>query len=188
MVNTDINKIISDKTIQLNFKDKLTYFGIAFYLLVFFVLILIGKLVDFIQHNILAVELIGLSIATVVLITQNKKLKFKSILANLTASEINSAIYMTSKELRWYLVDVGSNYTIATREGGTFPFSWEEQITIISINEKILINSLCDPDSAMITIFGKNKRNINTFAKNIIKQQTMDYKVPFDILNKEILI
>ena len=186
MVKIDINKIISDKTIQLNFKDKLTYFGIAFYL--FSVLLLIGKLGGFIQHNILAVELIGLTLATFVLISQNKKLKFKTIQANLTTSEIDLAIYMTAQELKWHLVDVGSNYTIARREGGTFPFSWEEQITIISINEKILINSLCDPDSAMVNVFGKNKKNIMTFERNIKKQQTMDHKVSFDILNKEILI
>ena len=179
---------MSYKTILLNFKDKLTYYGIAYYSLVISVLFIIGKLVDSLQNNILVIELIGLTLATFVLISQNKKLKFKTVHANLTNREINSAIYITAKELKWYLIDVGSNYTVAKRGGGSFPFSWEELITIKFNNKEILINSLCDPDSAMVTIFGKNKMNIKTFERNIEKQQAMVHEVSFDILNKEILI
>ncbi len=188
MVKSDINKNMSYKTILLNFKDKITYYGIAYYSLVISVLFMIGKLVDSLQDNILAIELTGLTLATFILISQNRKLKFKPIHANLTTKEINSAIYITAKELKWYLIDVGSNYTIAKREGGTFPFSWEEQITIKFNNKEIFVNSLCNPDSTMITLFGRNKKNIKTFEKNIKKQQAIVHDVSFEILNKEILI
>ena len=145
-------------------------------------------MVDALQDNILVIELIGLTVATFVLILQNNKIKFKAIHSNLTAREIKGAIYLTAKELKWYLIDVGSNYAIAKRVGGAFPLSWEEQITIKFNKKEIFINSLCDPDSTMVPIFGKNKKNIMTFERNIKKQQTMRHKVSFDILNKEILI
>lgn len=188
MVKSDINKMMSYKTILLNFKDKITYYGIVYYSLVISVLFFIGKSVDFLQDHILAIELTGLTLATFILISQNKKLKFKTIHANLTTREINSAIYITAKELDWYLIDVGPNYTIAKREGGTFPFSWEEQITIKFNNKEIFVNSLCNPDSTMVTFFGRNKKNINTFERNIKKQQAIVHDVSFEILNKEILV
>jgi hypothetical protein len=119
---------------------------------------------------------------------ENRSIPFRTIHANLTTREINSDIYITAKELKWYLIDVGSNYTVAKREGGSFPFSWEEQITIKFNNKEILINSLCNPDSTMVTIFGKNKKNIKTFERNIKKQRAMVHEVSFEILNKGILI
>ncbi|HEX9600681.1 MAG TPA: hypothetical protein VF985_04275 [Mariniflexile sp.] len=170
---------MSYKTILLNFKNKLTYYGIVYYSLVVSALFMIGKSVDSLQDNILALELTGLTLATFILASQNKKFKFKAIHADLTTREINSAIHITAKELKWYLIDVGQNYTIAKREGGSFPFSWEEQITIKFNNKEILVNSLCNPDSTMVTIFGKNKKNIKTFERNIKKQLATVHDVSF---------
>lgn len=184
MDKSDINKMMSYKTILLNFNDKITYYSIIYYSLVISVLFMIGKLIDSLQNNILTIELTGLTLATFILVLQNKKLKFKTIHANLTTREINSVIYITAKELDWYLIDVGSNYTIAKREGGSFPFSWEEQITIKFNNKGILINSLCNPDSTMVTVFGRNKTNIKTFERNIKKQRAIVHEVSFEILNK----
>ena len=54
---------------------------------------------------------------------------------------------------------------------GGWPCTYEkrgERITIIRDNNKILINSICDPDNRpSVSSWGQNRKNVNAFKKRI---------------------
>jgi hypothetical protein len=47
--------------------------------------------------------------------------------------------------------------------------SWGEMITILIDNDKVMINSICDPElRASVFSVGRNRKNVNRLIGNII--------------------
>ena len=72
----------------------------------------------------------------------------------------------TAKELNWKLITVTGDMIVAkTRFSWS---SWGELITIVRDNQRILINSICDPGKwVSVASYGRNKNNREVFEQFI---------------------
>jgi hypothetical protein len=97
---------------------------------------------------------------------QKKRLEFQEIKGEFNINNVETAINETAKLLNWEVYKKKDNYFIAIRRGGFTSGSWGEMITIIAHEDKILINSICDPDNiTSIASWGWNKKNVRTFKQ-----------------------
>ena len=104
-------------------------------------------------------------------IIQKKRLKFKIIYGAVDADSFMNAAKETSKELEWEIIEQNSNLVIA-RSGFSWR-SWGELITIIKDKDRILFNSICDPDKRpSIASWGMNKLNLKTFEHYLRKTES----------------
>lgn len=91
---------------------------------------------------------------------QNNVLQFFTIRSDSLFSKKYKIVNSVGKKLNWKKVFEKDNIII-----GKTPFngsSWGEQITVIFYQDKILVNSICDPDKKA-SIIGPNHKNINAF-------------------------
>ena len=110
--------------------------------------------------------------ALVVFFIQNRKLNFKEFKIKLSVDQFQKTFDKTSQELDWTLDYSNHNFIKAHRKfkyesGG----SWGEMITIIKEKDRILINSICNPNGIFISLisYGWNKKNIKTFIQNALE-------------------
>ncbi len=99
---------------------------------------------------------------------QKRRLRFKSINISVDAETLLKAAEQTAKELEWK-IQTKRKDTIVAKTGFSWR-SWGELITIIREHDRILINSICDPDNRpSITSFGMNKLNLKIFEQELRK-------------------
>ena len=97
---------------------------------------------------------------------QRRRLKFKIIKVAVDKDTFEKAVDETAKELEWQFEAVTYD-TIVAKSGFSWR-SWGEQITIIWSKDKILFNSICDPDNRpSVTSAGMNRVNRRLFEKFI---------------------
>jgi len=97
---------------------------------------------------------------------QANRLKFKEIYTTLSRQQLNDIIEKVGTELKWHPKEVNNNFIIAAT--GLSILSWGEQITILFDGNRILLNSICDPDKrSSLGSFGRNKQNVNRLIKEI---------------------
>ena len=97
-------------------------------------------------------------------------MKFKVIQTNLSKEKLLEIIKETGNELEWRTEKKTNDYFINVTNPKWCSGSWGERITIIIDNNRILINSICDPDKKSSVISaGRNKKNVNTLIQNIKK-------------------
>jgi len=99
---------------------------------------------------------------------QKHKLRFKEIKVTIDKQNFRHAFEYTAKELEWTIINDTNDVIIA--KSGFSGRSWGEQITIIWYKEKILFNSICDPENKpSVASFGMNKVNRKTFEQYLVK-------------------
>ncbi|MES1181974.1 MAG: hypothetical protein ABUL44_04175 [Flavobacterium sp.] len=99
---------------------------------------------------------------------QKRRLKFKAINISVDNNIFHNAVEQTAKELEWNVQQMTRDIAIA--KSGFSWRSWGEQITILHDKDKILFNSICDPDNRpSVASFGMNKLNLKTFEQ-ILRQ------------------
>lgn len=95
---------------------------------------------------------------------QKRRLNFKTINVPVDKDTFKEAVEQTAKELGW-TIEKTTNDTIIAKSRFSWR-SWGEQITIIWCKDKILFNSICDPDNRpSVASFGMNKVNRRTFEQ-----------------------
>jgi len=120
-------------------------------------------------EDIISTGYIWLVPAILLFFIQKTRLKFKVIQLTTTPDIFKQAAEQTAKELKWEFEHKTTNFIIAHREWN-WNGSWGEMITIIRDNDRILINSICDPDNRpSVASFGMNKLNIKTFEQELKK-------------------
>ncbi|AFU69674.1 secreted transmembrane protein [Psychroflexus torquis ATCC 700755] len=99
---------------------------------------------------------------------QKRRLRFREVKVEHTDQEFYEAIERTAKEYEWQIEPNNKNIFRAYRPWN-WPGSWGEMITIIKDKDRLLLNSICDPNKlSSVASFGWNKRNIDTFLKNLV--------------------
>lgn len=99
---------------------------------------------------------------------QKRRLKFRVITLSVSPKQFRMAVEQTTKELEWKIEEESNNFIIA-RSGFSYR-SWGELITIIREDDRILFNSICDPDNKpSIASFGMNRLNRKLFEKELMK-------------------
>ena len=98
---------------------------------------------------------------------QNRRLNFKEINLTYTDDQFQEAIQRTIKDLEWRIDKNNKTFFRAIRPWN-WSGSWGEMVTIIKEKDRLLINSICDPDHMSSAVsYGWNRKNIKTFLKNL---------------------
>ena len=106
---------------------------------------------------------------------QKRRLKFKVINVSVDKDTFKEAVYQTSQELKW-TIEKTTTLAIVAKSGFNWK-SWGERITIIWCSDKILFNSICDPDRIpSVASYGMNKMNRETFEQ-FLKQNNKTHKI-----------
>jgi len=93
---------------------------------------------------------------------QKSRLKFKVIDIAIDQYAFIEAATETAQQLEWQIVKKKHNLIVA--KSGFSWRSWGELITIIRVKDKILFNSICDPDNiASVASWGMNGVNLKVF-------------------------
>jgi heme/copper-type cytochrome/quinol oxidase subunit 2 len=172
-----VSEMKLNERVKLSFGNWLAHYMIVFFLLIPFFL----TIFSFIQRDIFnsykgvraPEEMIKTTVPFVILaiiffIIQYKRLNFKTIGTNLTREELQTIIEDTAEQLEWIPIINKNEIIIAKTNPPWWTGSWGEQITILFDRNRILVNSICDPESiASVVSFGRNKKNTATLLKNI---------------------
>lgn len=106
-------------------------------------------------------------VSIVIYFIQKRRLKFFEVKTEYTIREFQEALQRTSREYEWE-IEVNNKELLRARRSSHWTGAWGEVITIIKDKDRLLLNSVCDPDKwSAVTSFGWDKRNINTFLKNL---------------------
>jgi hypothetical protein len=102
--------------------------------------------------------------AVLMYFVQKRRLRYKEINLSATKEQFRAAVKLTAEKLDWTIQQQSGDFTRAIRHGSFTSGSWGELIVIIWQKDKILINSICDPDNKIsVASYGWNKKNIDTF-------------------------
>jgi hypothetical protein len=170
-----IKKSLETGELHLTFWQKEGHFGLVIYLLIIPITFLFFSIKDAITGNFdkIRPELLifgaiacGLSFVTYRL--QRKRLKFVTVDTNLDRDQLTKIIELTGEELKWRPLFIDDQVIVAKTFPGFWSGSWGEQIAIMFDNGKILINSICDPDSrSSVFSNGRNTKNINLLVERV---------------------
>ena len=99
---------------------------------------------------------------------QKRRLRFREVKVEYTDQEFQEAIERTAKEYEWQ-IEFNDNKIFRAYRPWNWTSSWGEMVTIIKDKDRLLLNSICDPNKwSSVASFGWNKRNIDTFLKNLV--------------------
>ena len=119
------------------------------------------------EKGIIISVTVWLSIAIIVFIIKKRRLNFKRIDINLNEIEFKQKMLEISESENWNLTKNTMNYATFYNGSG---WTWGLRITVLRFEKYLLINSICDTNSAAcISIFSENERNINRMKKNLKK-------------------
>jgi hypothetical protein len=177
MTGVQIQQMKDTETLVLTKGQSFWHYSIILLLLVAPILTTIDVFKYYVTHtynavrpieNIISVGYIWVLPAIVFWFIQKHRLKFKAINIEVNKSTFERTVEQTARELNWQFKKVASNTIIAKSE---FSWrSWGEQITIIWAKDKILFNSICNPDNRpSVASFGMNKVNRRRFEQLLIQ-------------------
>jgi len=172
MTSERIKTSIETEELQLKFWDKFTHYGVVYGLFSIpfwlFILSFLGQMDIKKDPFLIWLTLIAIILAIGLYFFQKQKLKFKIITTNLAWEEILLIIEEVANELKWFPWIVNKDIAISKTQPSFFSGSWGEQITIIKQGNRLLVNSICDPDKrSSITSMGRNKENMQKFIDKI---------------------
>jgi len=108
-------------------------------------------------------------LAIVFVIVQRNRLKLKEIKINYTERQFQEAVEQTIGELKWQ-IEINSEKVFRAHRPWNWKSSWGEMITIFKEEDRLLINSICDPDGkTSVASWGWNDKNIYVFERNLRK-------------------
>lgn len=173
MTQIQIQKMKDTETLVLTKGQTFWHYSIVPFLLIFPVLTTIEVFKFYVTHTFSAPRPIKELISTGYIwvlpaiafyFIQRHRLKFKIINLSVDKNTFENAVEETAKELEWHFVE--KTYDIIIAKSGFSWRSWGEQITIIWSKDKILFNSICDPDNRpSVASFRMNKVNRKTFER-----------------------
>jgi len=178
MTNEQIKYSIETGKLKLGNWDKFTHYNIVVMLFFITAIFIFFLLIDYIEgtHNLFIEGEIWFMIIPSILgllfyRLQRKRLKFKIINTRLTRKQLYPIIEKVAKELEWIPSVpkiINGKVIIAKTHPSLFSGSWGERITIIFDEDKVLVNSICDPDRrSSVVSMGRNKMNMNRLIEEI---------------------
>ena len=184
MTEEDIRHSIEKNEVKLTFWGKIIHYGAVGYLIFVMAMSIFFQLTNKsngpakpISEGEIWFFIAMLPVIFFIYKLQRRRLKFKSVETNLKRKEINDIIREVAIELKWTLESINENYIVAKTHPGFFSGSWGEQITIIFDQNRVLVNSICDPDKrSSVTSMGRNKRNEMKLMNEIKIRTTNTYQ------------
>jgi hypothetical protein len=113
--------------------------------------------------------------ASIIYFIQRKRLEFKEIPVVVTSEVFLEAVKRTAIQGKWEIVSKKA-HIVTARTDFTWQ-SWGELITVIRDNERVLFNSICDPDNhTSIASWGRNRENFEVFKSILFEQMSSSKK------------
>ncbi len=176
MTSKEIEQVFETKRLKLSWSETLSHYSIVAFLLFASFLFLPDLYRFYITKTyagfrngseLLSVSIPWFLLAIIFYFIQKKRLQFHEIEIFQTVDDFNEAINRTAAELNWKIEKHNQHFIKAFRPWN-WTGSWGEMITIFRNDKKILINSICDPNSySSVISYGWNKRNIISFISNM---------------------
>jgi hypothetical protein len=175
MKNEWLTIMKNNKRLKLTTIQTLTHYGIVLFLL--FIVSLTGwSLIEIYltdtytgvrtADEIIKTSLPFLALAIIFAVIQYRRLNFIEIRVSHSDEQFQEAIDRTIKDLEWRVERNNKTFFRAVRPWN-WTGSWGEMVTIIRDKDRVLINSICDPDHmSSVASYGWNRKNIKTFLKN----------------------
>jgi hypothetical protein len=182
MTNEQIKYSIETGEMKLGNWDKFTHYRIVislFMIPAFFIFFQLkdyyqGTSIPFLREGGIWFMIIPSILGLLFYRLQKGRLKFKSINTKLTRDELEIIIEKLANELEWTPCVKNEKVIIAKTHPSFFSGSWGEQITILFDKNRILVNSICDPDKrSSVVSMGRNKKNMDILTGEIIKASQM---------------
>lgn len=99
---------------------------------------------------------------------QRRRLKFTPVHTTLPREQLDDAIETVANALEWIPYDIQPSFIIAKTHPSFVSGSFGEQITVVFDQDRILINSICDPDKrSSIVSMGRNRRNVERLVEEV---------------------
>tara|TARA_B100000678_G_scaffold201272_1_gene169256 strand:+ start:6950 stop:7504 length:555 start_codon:yes stop_codon:yes gene_type:complete len=180
-MNKELIEIMQkNKTLKLSKKNLFWHYSIVAFVLIVPILT-IRSLMEYYIFNtydgvrkpeFTTFELVFVFTAIFFYFLQSRRLRFKEINVSTDNDGFKLALEKTAKELDWKIDFYSENFVRAHRNWN-WTGSWGEMVTIIREKDRLLINSICDPNSiSSVSSWGMNGKNINTFEINLKKAST----------------
>jgi hypothetical protein len=173
MTKHQIHQMINSRTLVLTKQQLFWHYSIIPLLLIAPILTTVDVFKLYVfhtysnTHEIDYYQYLWILPACIFYLLQRGRLKFKVIDISVDSDCFNKAIEESAKDLEWTISHHCDDCVIAGRSWN-WTASWGELITIIRDKDKILLNSICDPDNVpSVASWGMNKLNIKTFIKHI---------------------
>ncbi|MDP3393032.1 hypothetical protein [Sediminibacterium sp.] len=177
MTKEQIKYSIETGEMKLGNWDKFTHYGIVGFLFFIPSVLIFLHLKDYFQgipkpfrESEIWFVIIPFILGLLFYRLQRSRLKFQTIDTHLTREEFDPIIEKVAKELEWTPHVMNKNVIIAKTHPSFFSGSWGEQITILFDKNRILVNSICDPDKrSSVVSMGRNKQNMSRLIEEIRK-------------------
>jgi len=175
MTSYSIQKMIETETLVLTKAQLFWHYCIIGLFLIPPVMNIIAVFEYYVTHTYKGVRTVGematwsylpLIPAVVFYYIQKRRLRFKVIDVAVDADSFIDAANEVAEQQKWQIIQKKQNLIVA-RSGFTWR-SWGELITIIRDKDRILFNSICDPDNmTSVASWGMNRLNLNTFEQHV---------------------
>ena len=177
MTEEQIRRSIEQNRLQLNGWLKFDHYCVVWSILFIPAIFLYFHLKDYWQgkpapFNKFEMGFIAVTLflAGVFYYIQHKRLRFKSVKTRLRREQLDSVIEKVAEELKWIPERIDDKVIIAKTHPGFFSGSWGEHITILFDGNRVLVNSICDPEKrCSVLAMGRNKRNERRLLEAIEK-------------------
>lgn len=171
--------MIETESVSLSESQAFWHYSIVLFFLIIPGLTTFDVVMDYINGNVhhrsfgkIFLSYIWILPAVVFYFIQKSKLKMKTINYYVDENTFRKAVEDTAKELEWNVQEMTDNWVIAI--SGFSWKSWGERITIVRSNDKVLFNSMCDPENiSSVASYGMNKLNRKVFIDYLKKNQTI---------------
>ncbi len=173
MTSHSVQKMIETETLALTKGQLFWHYCIIGFFLIPPVMNIIDIFKYYVTHTYEGVRTVGemaawsylpLIPAVTFYYIQKRRLKFKVIDIAMDADTFIEAAKETAEQLDWEIIERKNNLIVA--KSGFNWRSWGELITIIRVKDRILFNSICDPDNiASVASWGMNRVNMETFEQ-----------------------
>jgi hypothetical protein len=177
MKSSSIEKMKSTGILALSSWQLFWHFAVVFLLLIPPIIVItdavkykIGNETQSINtfNRMAPVGYIPLILAIILYFVQKRRLKFKVVHLSVNHEAFLSAASATARKLDWEIIKK-TNSIVVARSGLNWR-SWGELITIIRDDDKILFNSICDPDNmTSIASWGRNSSNFSSFSDQLLQ-------------------
>ena len=166
---------LQTKRLGLSFWGKVSHFGIVgfmFFIPLMFVFLHLKDALNGTPKPTQAGEAYFLIIPTLLAIVfyklQSDRLKFTEIHTTLPRQQLNDIIEKVGSDLKWSPDEINDEFIIVKTHPSFLSGSWGEQITILFDTNRVLVNSICDPDNiSSVVSMGRNKKNENRLIEEI---------------------
>jgi hypothetical protein len=173
MTQQQIQRMKDTETLVLTKGQTFWHYSVVPFLLIMPIMTTVDVFKYYVTHTYSAARPIGEIISTgyiwllpaiAFFIIQRRRLKFRTINISVDKDAFKDAVEQTAKELEW-TIEKATSDTVVAKSGFSWR-SWGEQITIVWRSDKILFNSICDPDNRpSVASWGMNKVNRKTFEQ-----------------------